>query len=79
MTPIGSNSVASQVYSGVQRGGTGDTTRVANRTPTRSTDDGEFTLPKNATPRGEWVLSQDANPQSFDGSAPRGTYLNLVV
>ena len=83
MTPIGSNSVASQVYSGVQRGNTGDTARAAASSvqqPNRqAAGSNAFTLPNKATPRGDWVLSENANPQDFEAGAPRGSYLNVVV
>lgn len=83
MTPIGSNSVASQVYGGVQRANAGDTQRAAARTVQPSSreaaDSAPFQLPANATPRGDWVLSANANPQDFEAGAPRGSYLNVVV
>ena len=82
MTPInsGSNSVASQVYSGVQRNDTSDANRAAKAAqPNREAPSKGFQVPQNATPRGDWVLSENANPQSFESNAPRGSYLNLVV
>ena len=84
MNPIGSNSIAAQTYGGVQKsgGGISDTSRVASgvQAPSaRSSEQSSFTVPRNATPQGDWVLAENANPQSFDASSPRGSYLNLVV
>jgi len=82
MSPIGTNSIASQVYSGVQRGNTGDTARAAATSvqpANRQAAGNSFTLPNKATPRGDWVLSENANPQDFETGAPRGSYLNVVV
>lgn len=86
MNPIGSNSVASKVYSGVQRGNTNpaDPARISavaaqQPNPEQSAAASTFGLPKNATPRGDWVLSENANPQNFEAGAPRGSYLNVVV
>ncbi len=82
MAVIGSNSVASQVYSGVQsRVGGGLQQGPARDKPAVSgiAGDSGFRLPSSATPRGDWVLSENANPQAFDGNAPRGSYLNVVV
>ena len=82
MSPIGpSSSSASQIYSGVQRSDNSDTNRNAVKAQANRTSSGgsSFQLPTNATPRGDWVLSENANPQNFEASAPRGSYLNLVV
>lgn len=85
MTVIGSNSIAAQVYSGVQRSnGSGAGTQAVKAPSNRLAGTGEetgneFRLPNNATPRGDWVLSENANPQNFEAGAPRGTYLNVVV
>ena len=82
MTPIGSNSVAAQQYSSVQRGNSGDAARISAAKPQVNREEEErssFALPSKATPKGDWVLSENANPQSFDSGAPRGSYLNLVV
>ena len=87
MNPIGSNSVASQAYGGVQRKNTQeDTQRTSDqrRTEARAQsahveEKESFKLPASATPRGEWVLSEGASPQNFEPGAPRGTYLNVVV
>ena len=83
MSPIGSNSIASQVYSGVQRGNVRDAARqsanAVNQPNREAASSSSFKLPVNATPRGEWVLSENANPQDFESGAPRGSYLNLVV
>jgi len=80
MAVVGSNSVASQVYSGVQ-GRVGGGQGPVREKPSVSTVSGDsgFRLPSSATPRGDWVLSENANPQAFDGNAPRGSYLNVVV
>lgn len=78
MNPIGSNSVASQVYGGVQRNN-GESQRTASRSSSERVEkDSGFKLPSSATPRGDWVLGE-ANPQSFEPNSPRGTYLNVVV
>lgn len=83
MKPIGSNSFAAQIYNGIQ--GRLNTEGVRAKPPqsgvqeTSTEAPREFRLPSNATPRGDWVLSANANPQDFDPSAPRGSYLNLVV
>ncbi|MDB5478676.1 MAG: hypothetical protein JWM96_1171 [Alphaproteobacteria bacterium] len=80
MSTIGSNSVAAQAYSGVQRSN-GEANRASatiSRSPSKGSE-GEFKMPMNATPRGSWVLSENANPQDFEAGSPRGTYLNVVV
>jgi len=82
MTTIGSNSIAAQVYGSVQKtNGSPNGPAGAVKAPSnRSADAGSaFQLPNNATPRGDWVLSENANPQSFEAGAPRGSYLNVVV
>ena len=82
MNPVGpSSSSASQVYTGVQRNDNSDTNRNAIKAQANRTSSGgnSFQLPNNATPRGDWVLSENVNPQSFESSAPRGSYLNMVV
>ena len=80
MNPIGSNSIASQIYNGIQSKlnplGV-RTNQNSSGSPAESTT--SFKLPNNATPRGDWVLSENANPQSFEADSPRGSYLNIVV
>lgn len=84
MNPVGSNSMAAQMYSGIQRTGP-DSGRAQSRAPNNlpaldsAVGRNDFNLPAKATPRGDWVLSENANPQSFDANSPRGTYLNMVV
>lgn len=77
MSTIGSNAIAAQIYGGIQNRNKDSGANGVKASPTAQTK--EFRVPQNATPRGEWVLSENANPQNFDGSSPRGTYLNLVV
>ncbi len=77
MNPIGSSSVASQIYSGVQSRGNSNALGAANRQSTSS--GASFQLPSNATPRGDWDLSENAPAQSFDANSQRGSYLNIVV
>lgn len=80
MTVIGSNSIAAQIYGGVQRSDAAAGTQTVKAPSNRMAETGNgFQLPSNATPRGDWVLSENANPQNFEAGAPRGTYLNLVV
>lgn len=81
MSVIGTNSIAAQVYGGVQRSNaSGNGPQAAKAPSNRSAESGSgFQMPNNATPRGDWVLSENANPQNFDAGAPRGTYLNVVV
>ncbi len=78
MSTIGSNAIAAQIYGGIQnRNKDSAGTNGVKASPTAQVK--EFRVPQNATPSGDWVLSENANPQNFDGSSPRGTYLNLVV
>ena len=83
MAVTGSNSVASQVYSGVQgrNGGPQQGQAPVRERPSSVASGGDtgFRLPSSATPRGDWVLSENANPQAFDSNSPRGSYLNVVV
>ena len=80
MAIIGSNSIAAQLYGGVQKAGSGASVSGVKAPSSRSAESGSaFSLPNNATPKGDWVLSENANPQSFDAGAPRGSYLNVVV
>lgn len=81
MSVIGSNSIASQIYGGVQSrnqsgGGNNRATSVTSGDEGRTTT---FRLPSAATPRGDWVLSEGASPSRFEQNAPRGSYLNVVV
>jgi hypothetical protein len=80
MSVIGSNSVASQVYGGVQTRGQGGGAAPAKAA--LSGGDGNrtsFRLPSSATPRGDWVLSEGVSPQRFEQDSPRGSYLNILI
>lgn len=79
MTTIGTNSTAAQLYGGVQRTNNSPVNGVKAPSNRADKTEDEVSVPRNATPRGDWVLSENANPQSFDANAPRGSYLNLVV
>jgi hypothetical protein len=80
MSVIGSNSIASQIYGGVQSRSQGNANnRVANSAVGNEDAPSTFRLPSSATPRGDWVLSEGASPQRFEQNAPRGSYLNVVV